>query len=245
VIRRLKTCTRSRPHSYATDRIDLLRCLIIGPAGTPYEDAPFLFDFFLPPSKYPSEPPQVFFHSWTSSSSRINPNLYTVGFLVRTKRVRAYCVSGKGRKSVPQSTEHLAGGEDRGTSCSMETSIRTSHWSSVVDADTILGISGASVDTRTSASKGTVCSFTCHVAMLDRMCTDGFSNLVLRSNATRLKDLNPPHCTRSVPMFSPVILCVAHSTSNSRSKAVSPKPSLTCTWGHRISWHTLLAKHEI
>jgi ubiquitin-conjugating enzyme E2 O len=55
-----------------------MRCLIIGPTGTPYEDAPFLFDIFLPPSKYPSEPPLVHFHSWTNGAGRVNPNLYMV-----------------------------------------------------------------------------------------------------------------------------------------------------------------------
>jgi ubiquitin-protein ligase len=61
------------------DRIDLLRALIIGPKDTPYEDAPILIDFFLPPSKYPSEPPLAFFHSWAQGSGRINPNLYVEG----------------------------------------------------------------------------------------------------------------------------------------------------------------------
>ncbi|BGP47280.1 hypothetical protein JCM10450v2_003132 [Rhodotorula kratochvilovae] len=60
------------------NRTDLLRCLIIGPLDTPFQNAPFLFDVFLPPSKFPQEPPQVFFHSW-ASGTRVSPNLYVEG----------------------------------------------------------------------------------------------------------------------------------------------------------------------
>ena len=59
-------------------RLDLLRALILGPADTPYEFAPFLIDLYLPPS-YPSTPPIAHFHSWTSGLGRINPNLYEEG----------------------------------------------------------------------------------------------------------------------------------------------------------------------
>ena len=59
-------------------RIDLLRILIIGPTGTPYEHAPFMFDIALPDS-FPDDPPMVFFHSWDNSFGRINPNLYEDG----------------------------------------------------------------------------------------------------------------------------------------------------------------------
>ena len=60
------------------NRLDLLRCLIIGPLDTPFQNAPFLFDVFLPPSKFPQDPPQVFFHSW-ASGTRVSPNLYVEG----------------------------------------------------------------------------------------------------------------------------------------------------------------------
>jgi len=59
-------------------RLDLLRCLIIGPRDTPYENAPFLIDLYLP-DRFPAEPPQAHFHSWTSGLGRINPNLYEDG----------------------------------------------------------------------------------------------------------------------------------------------------------------------
>lgn len=61
-----------------SSRIDLLRALILGPADTPYESAPFVIDLYLPPT-YPSVPPIAHFHSWTSGLGRINPNLYEEG----------------------------------------------------------------------------------------------------------------------------------------------------------------------
>ncbi|GAA5975270.1 hypothetical protein JCM5350_000217 [Sporobolomyces pararoseus] len=61
-------------------RLDLLRCLIIGPEGTPFEHAPFLFDLYLSTSKFPLEPPKVFFHSWAAGgTTRVSPNLYAEG----------------------------------------------------------------------------------------------------------------------------------------------------------------------
>ncbi|KAK3622714.1 hypothetical protein LTR56_022007 [Elasticomyces elasticus] len=62
-------------------RLDLLRCLIIGPSDTPYENAPFVVDFHLPPT-FPNDPPSAFFHSWSTDgagSGRVNPNLYEDG----------------------------------------------------------------------------------------------------------------------------------------------------------------------
>jgi ubiquitin-conjugating enzyme E2 O len=59
-------------------RLDLLRCLIVGPRDTPYENAPFLIDLYLP-ERFPMEPPTAHFHSWTSGLGRINPNLYEEG----------------------------------------------------------------------------------------------------------------------------------------------------------------------
>ena len=59
------------------ERINLFRVLIVGPRGTPYELAPFVFDFYFP-ENFPLEPPEAHFHSWTSGA-RINPNLYADG----------------------------------------------------------------------------------------------------------------------------------------------------------------------
>nr|XP_031861429.1 uncharacterized protein CI109_003033 [Kwoniella shandongensis]KAA5528501.1 hypothetical protein CI109_003033 [Kwoniella shandongensis] len=61
------------------DRTDLMRVLIIGPEGTPYTDAPFVFDIYLNPTKFPQEPPTVHFHSHTNGHGRCNPNLYEDG----------------------------------------------------------------------------------------------------------------------------------------------------------------------
>lgn len=60
------------------DRLDLLRVLIVGPRGTPYELAPFVIDFHYG-HHFPVEPPDAYFHSWTNGLGRINPNLYEDG----------------------------------------------------------------------------------------------------------------------------------------------------------------------
>lgn len=59
-------------------RLDLLRVLIIGPMNTPYELAPFFFDFYFSDT-FPQSPPIVHFHSWTGGVGRVNPNLYEDG----------------------------------------------------------------------------------------------------------------------------------------------------------------------
>lgn len=41
-------------------RMDLLRAVIVGPAGTPYHDGLFVFDIHFPPP-YPDTPP-VYIH---------------------------------------------------------------------------------------------------------------------------------------------------------------------------------------
>ncbi|ESK98044.1 isocitrate lyase [Moniliophthora roreri MCA 2997] len=59
------------------DRSDLLRCLIIGPSNTPYEDAPFVIDWMLD-SNFPNTPPLAHFLSWTNGNGR-GANLYEEG----------------------------------------------------------------------------------------------------------------------------------------------------------------------
>ncbi|KAK9284363.1 hypothetical protein L1049_023534 [Liquidambar formosana] len=56
-------------------RMDLLRAVIIGPAGTPYHDGLFVFDALFP-SNYPNVPPMVYYYS---GGLRLNPNLYDCG----------------------------------------------------------------------------------------------------------------------------------------------------------------------
>uniref|UniRef100_A0A453CV66 UBC core domain-containing protein n=2 Tax=Aegilops tauschii subsp. strangulata TaxID=200361 RepID=A0A453CV66_AEGTS len=57
------------------DRMDLLRLVMVGASGTPYNHGLFFFDLQLPPS-YPIAPPQVYYHSF---GLRLNPNLYESG----------------------------------------------------------------------------------------------------------------------------------------------------------------------
>ncbi|OJK05001.1 hypothetical protein ASPACDRAFT_1851950 [Aspergillus aculeatus ATCC 16872] len=59
-------------------RVDLIRTLIVGPAGTPYEHAPFVIDFHLT-DQFPSKPPAAFFHYWSITEAEINPNLHLDG----------------------------------------------------------------------------------------------------------------------------------------------------------------------
>lgn len=57
------------------DRMDLLRAVIVGAAGTPYQDGLFFFDIHFP-SEYPDVPPLAYYHS---GGLRLNPNLYETG----------------------------------------------------------------------------------------------------------------------------------------------------------------------
>ncbi|KAL9593798.1 MAG: hypothetical protein Q9219_007377 [cf. Caloplaca sp. 3 TL-2023] len=58
--------------------LELIRVLIVGPSGTPYAFAPFLFDIYLN-EQFPYYAPSAFFHSWTNGIGRVNPNLYEDG----------------------------------------------------------------------------------------------------------------------------------------------------------------------
>eukprot|EP00253_Pinus_taeda_P022848 PITA_22848 len=55
--------------------MDLLRGVIVGAAGTPYQDGLFFFDIHFP-SEYPDIPPLAYYHS---GGLRLNPNLYENG----------------------------------------------------------------------------------------------------------------------------------------------------------------------
>ena len=60
------------------ERNEALKALIIGPAGTPYENGCFVFDIYLPPT-YPDVPPQVRLVDTSGGTIRMNPNLYANG----------------------------------------------------------------------------------------------------------------------------------------------------------------------
>ena len=56
-------------------RLDLLKMMIIGPAGTPYTDVPFFFDVRFG-ATYPDDAPQVHFLSFVP---KMHPNLNVDG----------------------------------------------------------------------------------------------------------------------------------------------------------------------
>lgn len=65
---------------YDPERIDLLRALVTGPEGTPYEHGCLVFDIYLPPT-FPDDPPQVLFITGARAHVRFNPNLYDNGYV--------------------------------------------------------------------------------------------------------------------------------------------------------------------
>ncbi|KAH7887767.1 hypothetical protein F5I97DRAFT_1805231 [Phlebopus sp. FC_14] len=60
------------------NRVDIIKALIIGPEGTPYQDGCYLFDIFLGPS-YNQSPPSVKYMTTNGGKYRFNPNLYADG----------------------------------------------------------------------------------------------------------------------------------------------------------------------
>ncbi|OWF39374.1 Ubiquitin-conjugating enzyme E2 O [Mizuhopecten yessoensis] len=80
VSKEMKLLQSSLPHGITVkgfeDRVDLFSAMIMGPAKTPYEDAPFFFDIHLR-AEYPNCPP--LFHYIAFCSDRLNPNLYEDG----------------------------------------------------------------------------------------------------------------------------------------------------------------------
>lgn len=61
-----------------TDRVDIMKVLITGPADTPYSNGCFEFDVYFPPD-YPQVPMRVHFVTTGRQSVRFNPNLYMDG----------------------------------------------------------------------------------------------------------------------------------------------------------------------
>jgi len=59
-------------------RVDVLKALIIGPEGTPYENGCYIFDIFLG-SNYNMSPPSVKYLTTSDGKFRFNPNLYADG----------------------------------------------------------------------------------------------------------------------------------------------------------------------
>lgn len=55
-----------------------MKIVVVGPAGTPYENGLFLFDLFCPQT-YPHDPPMVKFRGTGGGRVRLNPNLHSDG----------------------------------------------------------------------------------------------------------------------------------------------------------------------
>ena len=63
---------------YCSSRLDVMKVLIIGPKGTPYENGLFEFDLFCP-AQFPNVPPKMRFRTTGGGRVRFNPNLYNDG----------------------------------------------------------------------------------------------------------------------------------------------------------------------
>jgi hypothetical protein len=63
---------------YCASRLDVMKVLIIGPKGTPYENGLFEFDLFCP-AQFPNVPPKMQFRTTGGGRVRFNPNLYNDG----------------------------------------------------------------------------------------------------------------------------------------------------------------------
>lgn len=80
------TIATSLPLSYSssvfvrcdTDRLDIMKVLITGPADTPYANGCFEFDVFFPPD-YPLAPMMINLETTGHHTVRFNPNLYNDG----------------------------------------------------------------------------------------------------------------------------------------------------------------------
>ncbi|OIW29342.1 UBC-like protein [Coniochaeta ligniaria NRRL 30616] len=63
---------------HGSSRLDVMKVLMVGPKGTPYEHGLFEFDLFCP-GEFPNRPPSVFFRTTGGGNVRFNPNLYEDG----------------------------------------------------------------------------------------------------------------------------------------------------------------------
>lgn len=63
---------------HGSSRLDIMKVLMVGPKGTPYEHGLFEFDLFCP-ADFPNKPPSVYFRTTGGGKVRFNPNLYEEG----------------------------------------------------------------------------------------------------------------------------------------------------------------------
>ncbi|KAH8204722.1 hypothetical protein TruAng_001056 [Truncatella angustata] len=82
LIREISTLKTSLPEGifihHGSSRLDVMKVLIIGPEGTPYEYGLFEFDLFCP-LQYPIVAPMMHFKTTGGGKIRFNPNLYEDG----------------------------------------------------------------------------------------------------------------------------------------------------------------------
>jgi baculoviral IAP repeat-containing protein 6 len=75
---------------HGNSRLDVMKVLMIGPRGTPYEHGLFEFDLFCP-ADFPNSPPLMRFRTNGGGRVRFNPNLYQDG---KGSCVRSVYLSG-------------------------------------------------------------------------------------------------------------------------------------------------------
>ncbi|KAL4506801.1 hypothetical protein ABPG72_001222 [Tetrahymena utriculariae] len=61
-----------------TDRVDVMKCMVMGSKGTPYAHGAFIFDVYFS-DEYPNQPPKCNLETTGAGKVRFNPNLYACG----------------------------------------------------------------------------------------------------------------------------------------------------------------------
>lgn len=61
-----------------TERVDVMKCIIMGASGTPYGHGAFLYDVYFEDT-YPNSSPKVNLDTTGNGKVRFNPNLYNCG----------------------------------------------------------------------------------------------------------------------------------------------------------------------
>ena len=61
-----------------TERVDVMKCCIMGAKGTPYAHGAYIYDIYFD-DNYPSGPPKMNLSTTGNGRVRFNPNLYCCG----------------------------------------------------------------------------------------------------------------------------------------------------------------------
>ena len=61
-----------------TERVDVMKCCIMGAEGTPYAHGAFIYDIYFD-DNYPNGPPKMNLSTTGNGKVRFNPNLYRNG----------------------------------------------------------------------------------------------------------------------------------------------------------------------